>query len=538
MTLAPEIRVAIDAALDRGDYPAAAAAAEAALAQGQADVMLFQLAAWAREEQGDLAGAHRALVQASKLAPGDPTILVEIAAIWRRAGEPKQALAILEAMVESGLDHPFVWIERGHANKALNGHSAANESYRRALAHDPRSPIALGGIADTALRLGDAPGAAEYAAAALAVDPDDIVALNVSAQADLQAKRYGAARDRLEAALARSRLPEDAFIETLTLLGDAQDALGAFDAAFASYSRAQAAYRRRLAPRFGDERRGQLALMNHVQRQLDRLDPANWRAIPARGAGDGAVGHVFLMGYPRSGTTLVENVLATLPEIVALEEKPLLAATEGPLLGSADGIARLGELGPAQAEAFRTAYWQAVAAEGAAVENRIFVEMNPLRAISLPITARLFPDARLVIMRRDPRDVVWSCFRRHFAETPTGYAFSDLESVARHYDALMRLTETGLAKLPVTAHILYYHELIADFDACTKALCAFVGAEWRPEVRAFDRTAARRGVTTASVLQVQRGLFDGTGRWRPYARHLAPILPILQPWIDRFGFEP
>jgi hypothetical protein len=66
----------------------------------------------------------------------------------------------------------------------------------------------------------------------------------------------------------------------------------------------------------------------------------------------------------------------------------------------------------------------------------------------------------------------------------------------------------------------------------------FIGLEWTDDFHAFDRTAKARGVRTASATQVRRGLYDGGGRWRRYADQLAPVLPVLAPWVERFGFEP
>ena len=222
---------------------------------------------------------------------------------------------------------------------------------------------------------------------------------------------------------------------------------------------------------------------------------------------------------------------------MALEERPTLAATEAPFLAAPDGFARLGTLDRKGLEPYRAAYWSAVRDHGAEVFGKRFIDMNPMRGISLPIIARLFPAARIVVMRRDPRDVVWSCFRRHFAATPTGYALSDLTGAARHYAAMMTLMAACLDRLPIAAHILRYEDLVTDFDGTVDRLCAFTGMPWNEGMRRFDLTAARRGVTTASVRQVRLGLFDGRGQWRRYERHLAPILPILQPWVDRFGYR-
>jgi len=148
----------------------------------------------------------------------------------------------------------------------------------------------------------------------------------------------------------------------------------------------------------------------------------------------------------------------------------------------------------------------------------------------------MFPAARVVIMRRDPRDVVWSCFKTPFAPTTGTMEFTTLERAARHYDALMRLIALALDRLPLNVFQLDYHDLVRDFDATTQVLCSFTGIPWSEAVRRFDKTATTRGVSTASAGQVRKKLYDGSGQWLPYARQLEPVMPILQPWIERFGY--
>jgi hypothetical protein len=90
--------------------------------------------------------------------------------------------------------------------------------------------------------------------------------------------------------------------------------------------------------------------------------------------------------------------------------------------------------------------------------------------------------------------------------------------------------------LPLTVHELRYDALVHDFDATTQALCDFLGLEWSPDMRDFNKTAQRRGVATASAAQVRRALYDGTRQWERYKAQMEPVLPTLQPWVERFGF--
>ncbi|NJS15583.1 MAG: sulfotransferase [Sphingopyxis sp.] len=239
--------------------------------------------------------------------------------------------------------------------------------------------------------------------------------------------------------------------------------------------------------------------------------------------------HIFLLGYPRSGTTLVENILASLPGVAALEEWPTLAETDKRYLAGNPteigvGLTDFARLDRAGRMALRSAYWERTVAAGIDSHAAAFVDMDPLKGTRLPFIAGLFPDARILIMRRDPRDVVWSCFKTNFAMTSNTFEYTSLERAARHYDAMMRLTDLALAKLPLTTMDVDYRALTRDLDGVTRQICAFIGLDWSPNIRNFDTTAKRRGVGTASAAQVRKGLYDGSGQWKPYARWLEPVL--------------
>jgi hypothetical protein len=216
---------------------------------------------------------------------------------------------------------------------------------------------------------------------------------------------------------------------------------------------------------------------------------------------------------------------------------PTLRETELAFLAEPEGLARFAGLDEAALAPYRTAYWQrAGQALGRDPGGLALIDMDPLKAIRLPLIARLFPAARVLLVRRDPRDVVWSCFRTSFALSNAAMDFTTLEGTARHYDAMMRLTEAALAQLPLAVHEVPYHRMVQQFDATTQDVCAFADLPWSEDLRRFDRTARARGVSTASARQVRRGLFDGTRQWEPYAAYLEPVIPILAPWIEKLGY--
>jgi tetratricopeptide (TPR) repeat protein len=531
-------RARIEQALAAGDIAQAAALAETALAQGHVDPMFLNLAAWQREEKGDYAGAHRLLQKALALAPGDLLVMGAIGAVLRKEHRLPEALAVLDQVVTAEPRHSAAWLERGYTLEALKSESAAVESYERALKLDPNLAPALGKLADIAAKRGEAATALEHATRALAIDPLQPAATFAVATMEIEGRDGVKAEARLEQLLATTLKGEDR-TRSLTLLGDALDRQDRAKEAFDAWCRAQANFRTIYSPWLApsSDRPSQRTFMDTIAAQVECAPPMK-KPVPVPQVEGAAARHVFLLGYPRSGTTLVENILASAPGVVALEERETLCDTEGVLIANDGNMPDLDALDPKLLAELRHKYWERVRSWGGNVEGKVFVDMNPLNGFKLPVIARLFPEARILIMRRDPRDVVLSCFRINFVPSPAAYAFSDLEETARHYDALMRLIDLCRARLPLKFHEVRYDKLVADFETTVRALADFVGLQWTDEFHAFDRTARTRGVRTASATQVRRGLYDGGGRWRRYQDQLAPVLPILAPWVERFGFRP
>ena len=517
------------------DLAAAAAQARAALASGDQRALHYNTLAWERAVSGDAAHAAQYFQQALRVDPRDPEALVGLAGLARATGRLSEAVRLCDSAIAAHPDYPEAWLERAFVLHAGGSMPAAQECYARVIALVPDSAPAHAGLAALAAREGDRVVGREHALAALAADPDNAIAAAALAALALEAGDAEAAR-RLIAPLAARRPHADAErVQLHSVLGDAYDRLGDAPAAHAAYAQSKADFAALHAVQFTD-RPPHRAWIEAIDAALPVLKPAVWSSAGPPPASASAC-HLFVLGYPRSGNTLLENVLASLPGVAALEERPTLRAADSAFLAEpATGLAQLQRLVEPAAAAQRDAYWQAVTDAGVPSAARGFVDMDPLKGTRLPLIARLFPDARVLLLRRDPRDVVWSCFRTNFALTNAAMDFVTLERAARHYAALMTLIEHARTQLPLNVHEVSYEGLVRNFDSATQAICEFAGLDWSEDLRRFDRTARQRGVSTASAGQVRKGLYDGSGQWRPYAEYLAPVLPILAPWIERFGY--
>jgi tetratricopeptide (TPR) repeat protein len=522
------------------DPQLASAAIEARAAQraGRADAHDLTVLALHAAASDDPAGAQALFDKALALEPGNPATLTGLAKFLRAQGRVREAVLACDEAIRTYPEYPDAWLERGAILTAGGSGRAARACFETAAALAPDNSTAQAGIAALAARDGDGEAARRHAARALALDPGNLVAASALATVLIEAGDAAAARTLLEPLIARHQLSSSDRSLAYGHLGDACHRLGDHAAAHAAFVASKADFAAAHAPLPP----GQLGTTDRIEAIIEAVQTiAPAPSLPAETGTEAPATHVFLIGHPRSGTTLMENVLASLPGASALEERPLFAQADrsflmgdhGAIAAGLDGFSRLDSTA---LEALRKAYWTKAFESGIDPASRLFIDMDPMKATRLPFIARLFPGAKILIMRRDPRDVVWSCFRTNFAVNSNTLDFTSLERAARHYDALMRLTQSALERLRLEAREVHYHQLVQDFDATTRAVCAFLGLEWSEELRRFDRTARQRGVSTASVGQVRRGLYDGTRQWEPYADYLAPVMPILRPWIERFGY--
>lgn len=516
----------VNAALRSNQMDRAGLIAEEAIAHGESHETLFSLAALRRRYFGDNRGAVALYDHALRLAPDNPGILAAAGDAMRYTGQLKEAVKHFDQALEHEPMMIAAWYGRALALEAQGALEDARYSYTRVTELAPDAAAGFAGLASMQAQLAETVDARRNAKRAQELAPAESVTIMALARCDIAEGHHDHAAKWLRTMLDQHGLaPEDEIIAS-ELLGDSLDKLGRTDDAFNSYSRANA--------RFAEVHAGS-DTQPVARHAIEAIDAGLASLVPGALASSSnpsptvAAGHVFLLGYPRSGTTLTEQILATIPNVVSLEEAPTLGAGEKYL--SADGIAELVALDDDEVAALRNDYWSIVAAAGINVSGKTFIDMDPLKGPALPLIARLFPDAKIVFMHRDPRDVIWSCFRRNFVYSPVTCEFTSLERAAQHYNAVMSLIRRCFETLPLTVHILRYEKLVRDFERTTQNLCAFLDLPWSSGLREFGMTARARTVRTASGPQVRRALFDGSGQWTSYSDRFEPVMPLLEPWI-------
>jgi tetratricopeptide (TPR) repeat protein len=523
---------AVEAALWASDMAKAMRLSEDAVGAGAVHPTLLSLTALKRMQVGDNQGALPLLLTARELAPRHADLLNALGICLTRLGRPREAVEAFDTALTIAPQEVRLHMGRALALEDLSELDAAHAGFEKVLTLDPASSGALSRLAVLAVQRGDAQKARERATRALAIDPRDQAAAIAFAQAALQQKDIPAAEQAL-AALSRNQdmgPVNRAF--ALSLAGDVLDAQGRAAEAFVAYGQSKQALREAYGPgmaKLESVRTREMRLAEYFR----RADASAWRGAAAPSEPT----HAFLVGFPRSGTTLLGQVLASHPDVQTMEERTCLMDSAAEFFGSDEALDRLAALPEAELEHWRARYWQRVAESGTTLSKVVFVDKMPLNAVFLPLVAKLFPRARILFALRDPRDVVLSCFRRRFAMNAGMYEFTRLDSTAAYYGAVMRLMNVYAEKLALQTFEARHESLVGDFAGEAARLCAFLGLAYRDEMANFAERARTQNIDTPSSAQVARGLSEaGVAQWRRYARELEPVLPVLAPFVAQFGY--
>jgi len=152
---------------------------------------------------------------------------------------------------------------------------------------------------------------------------------------------------------------------------------------------------------------------------------------------------------------------------------------------------------------------------------------------------RLFPGAKFIVMQRHPADCVLSCFMQLFYESPANANFYTLEDAANLYHRVFTLWHQYEQVFDLDVLYVRYEELIEDVEHTGRSVLNFIDMPWHPNLLHHEQTArSRQFIKTASYDQVTQSLYsDARGRWRRYQHFMEPVIPVLTPWISRYGYE-
>jgi tetratricopeptide (TPR) repeat protein len=410
------------------------------------------------------------------------------AAILNRLGEFEAAMAIYADNLAHRPAQPQVWMAYGHVLKTVGRLDDGVAAYRRALALDPAMGEAWWSLANLKT---------------VRLDDDDIAAM--------------------EAALGAVPPESEARFHLEFALGKAFEDKGETERAFAFYMQANAHRRAQVRYDAADT-------SARVDRVIATFTPDFFAA--RQGWGCPAADPIFVVGLPRSGSTLIEQILASHSQVEAITELPDIPELWSRLGDRpAEAVARLDA---AEARAIGESYLARVAPQRK-TDRPYFIDKLPNNWLHLGFIKLILPNARIVDARRHPLSCGVANFRQHFAR---GQHFTyDLADLGTYYADYVRLMDHIDAVLPGAVHHVIYERMVADSETAIRALLAALGLPFEEACLAFHET--RRAVRTPSSEQVRQPIFtQGTENWQPYAQWLGPLRERLGPLVEAYDRVP
>lgn len=466
-----------------------------------------------------------ALVACERDFPGDPKPLVEHYALLKQLYRDEEALVALEKAVLLDANDAELHIKLGTERSIALNMEGAEQAFRRAITLDPANAEAHVALANLLEHSNQADAFAPLIASAEAVGVEAGSVHFIRALSLRREKRFEQGLAALALVPPDVEPPRKAQLE-----GQFHDRLGNAASAFAAFT----AMNQHQKPdpsdpvRRAEEYRAELSAHRAIVtpewvQSWPSAKPSALHPTPA-----------FLVGFPRSGTTLLDTMLMGHPRVVVLEERPPLARVEKAL----GGLDRLAALDEGEIEALRALYFEEVAKYATLTPESLLIDKFPLHLNKVPVIHRLFPDAHFILALRHPCDVLLSCFMTNFRLNNAMANFLDLDTAAWVYDQTFSYWEQSRALFGINVSTIRYEQMIADSGAELRPLFDALGLDWHEEALDHRKTAAGRGViSTASYAQVHEPLYDrAKGRWMRYEAQLAPVMPVLAPWIERHGY--
>lgn len=493
-----------------------------------------------RLERAGLVGeAERVLREAAAARPSVPAYHRELARVLRGRREYVGAEASARRAVRLAAKDLEAAILLAQILQDTGKSKEARESFERAIWIAPKDPRAYCGIAVILEKSREIDAAMAMVERALAAAPHHQLAHVLRARMLRRLGRMDEARADAEAFLAAPDRHPEARKRMAYELSRILDRLGDYDAAFraaalgnaiqAELPEARAAYTTAWFPIFDalSQVTAAQAARWAAQRTV-RVDPAP----------------VFLVGFPRSGTTMLEQILSTHPRVVATNEREVfhhaMRVLSRGLTDIAAWAAHLDAMPEAQVEEARAAYL--AACDDILREQpgaTIVLDKFPMHLGVVMIINRVFPEARILVSHRDPRDVCLSSFLQEFVPNRSMVHFLSLDDTVRVYEMMMGgwLRQRDRVSAPVLE--VKYEDITRDLEKQARRVLEFCGLEWDPAVLRFHEREHQRWVSTPSYEAISRPVnTEAQGRWKKYRANLESVLPRLEPFVRDLGYEP
>jgi tetratricopeptide (TPR) repeat protein len=524
-------------------YDQAIAAFDRALRLAPPSAFLLYNLGVLQMDRGDYGAAHLALRDAMRLAPQDATIRWAFAQCCYDVVQLDEALAALEGWQKLDGLSAEIMARIALLLVMLGATEQALPAIEKLLANPPRrgrAALILASTLERLQRLDEARALAEQLERddpSLNTDPERIMLTAVLAE---RAGQHEDAYRHMAAALQSQR----DFVHRHHVLfpfAKVCDELGRYEEAWAAAEEAHRSQLAFLEATVGKSSATQSQILSRIERRCDPEDVASWgNESPSVQESPSMVeSPIFIVGFPRSGTTLLEQVLDAHPMLQSMDEQPFMLKVLDEL--TARGIPypnELAKLTPQTCDELRAQYWNLARAKAGLQPGQRLVDKYPVNVTLLPLIRRLFPHARIILAIRHPCDTLLSCFLQDFRSPELALLCTDLPTLANAYTRVFDFWYAQSTLLNPASYELRYEQLTADFATEVRKLADFLQLPWDTAMLSpGDHARAKGFISTPSYSQVTQPINTrSVGRWKNYETRFSPVLPILAPWLERWGY--
>ena len=523
----------------------------------------------ARKAQGRLEEALTHYSQAIAIKPDFADAHNNSGNTLKTQGRLGEAVAAYQSALRSNPDYAAAHYNLGTTLQALERPAEAIAHYQNAIALKPDLAVAHGNLGTALRTLGRLDEALAHYQKAIAIAPGFATAHNNLAALYERSNQLEAAEDSSQRALAIA--PDNAdsqFIKAILLrrrgnneeavrtlkalsagelsetyairryfeLGKLLDASLDSEKAFNYYAQGNLLQARSgVANSFNKD-----SYLARIAAMRDALKPGWAGKLGQPGLENNGDSPIFLIGFPRSGTTLLEQILDGHPQVQVMEEKRAFASVENAIASMPEAYPlAIADLPETQIRELRALYFQNVDMHFARREGQFFVDKFPLNTEYVPLIKRLFPEAKFILACRHPCDVVLSNFMQYYKLNDAMVNFFSLADTVALYQQVMGLWLQCVELLPLSFHRVSYESLVSNLEAEAGDLFRFLDIDWDASVLDFHSHARQKVlINTPSYEQVTEPVYQSAkDRWRRYEAQLAPFYEDLAPFIQKFGYS-
>jgi Flp pilus assembly protein TadD len=520
-----------------GSSTAGAKPAATATRRPKQDFETLLRTANASMQAGQLESAAMQYEQVLKVRPKTAMALASLGRVKGMQGHREEGIVLLRKALTLNSSDPTYYLALAYL---LYEDGQVEESTRmaeRAAKLGPDLVIAQQSLALWYERTNQLDRAKPQAEKALSLDPGHGPTKVVLASILRREKKLGEARELLQEVV-----NEDGF-DNLTSrashqLGLVLDKLGEYDEAFAAFVQTGTAQLQTPQGRRVDKE----VQTNRIADYRRELTPELLSRWTRADFDDDAPVPRFLVGFPRSGTTMTEQVMAAHPGMRTLDERGMVQQVldEMMLRHRDTNIPRLlDRLELDELRQMRADYWTRVRAElKENIEGRVVLDKHPMLITEAGAINVIFPEAKLLVALRDPRDVCLSCFIQDFNINEAMIHFATIEGTTKFYARVMDLWLHLREMITLDYLEFKYEDTVDDLEGQSRRLLEFLDLEWSERILRFHEIAPDRAIATPSYEAVTQRVHKGAmGRWHNYEKHVAEAMKDVEPFVKAFGYD-